>query len=94
MIQEIYEKGRRLCDEGKVALDAETDRAAYFAVTGDSGVHHVRLMRDNTFNCTCLWGSLKGAVYGALCSHVVAVVLARSLGREAPPEASPEAANA
>ena len=78
MNSDIYGKGVRLAAEGKVALEAETERAAYYVVEGDSGTHHVRLMRDNTFNCTCLWGSLRGAVYGSLCSHVVAAILSKT----------------
>lgn len=74
MQRDIYEKALRLLAESRVHLEEETELAAYFAVEGDSGRHLVRLMRDNTFNCTCTWGSLKGAPHGALCSHVVAAV--------------------
>lgn len=94
MNSDIYGKGFRLAETGKVALEAETERAAYFVVDGDTGTHHVRLMRDNTFNCTCLWGSLRGAVYGSLCSHVVAAILSKTAPARAAFEAAPGAAEA
>lgn len=79
MNESIYAKGRRLAIAGGVEVTDDTSRALYFRVRGDHEVHYVRLMRDNTFNCTCPWGSLKGAASGAMCSHVVAAVIRASV---------------
>lgn len=71
----IYAKAADLVAHERVREAGESPRAAYFEVAGESGTHHVRLMSDHSFNCTCTWGSLKGATNGALCSHVVAAIL-------------------
>jgi uncharacterized Zn finger protein len=70
----IYRKGKELFRKGKVRLDVETDKALYLKVEGEHEEYSVRLMNDDTFNCTCRLGTLK-AGKGALCSHVVAAIL-------------------
>lgn len=79
MQRDVYVKALRLVDEGRVKIEDETDKAVYFSVDGETGRWLVRLMRDNTFNCTCTWGSLQGASHGAFCSHVLAAVLVLAL---------------
>lgn len=79
----IYRKGAELFSQGHVELDAETDNSAYFFVTGEHQRYDVRLMRNDTFNCTCRLGSLK-AGKGVLCSHVVAAILFMAHRQEAP----------
>lgn len=70
----IYRKGAELFSSGRVKLDVETEKCIYFKVKGEHEEYDVRLMNDDSFNCTCRLGSLK-AGKGALCSHVVACIL-------------------
>lgn len=70
----IYRKGEEIYRKGGVSLDVETDKGMYLFVEGEHQRYEVRLMSDDTFNCTCRLGSLK-AGKGVLCSHVVAAVL-------------------
>ena len=70
----IYRKGEEIYRQGGVRLDVETDKGMYLFVAGEHQEYEIRLMSDDTFNCTCRLGSLK-AGKGVLCSHVVAAVL-------------------
>ena len=79
MTEDIYQKGIRLLLDKNVYLDTSTKTTWYYRVIGDNERHDVMLKSDNTFNCTCMWGSLKGVTTGALCSHVVASIMDRSI---------------
>lgn len=78
LVEDIYQKGIRLLLDKQVKLDV-AKRAWYYKVTGDNENHDVMLKSDNTFNCTCMWGSLQGTTEGALCSHVIACVVDRAV---------------
>lgn len=70
----IYSKGLEIYRRGGVVIDVETEKSVYLFVEGEHQKYDVRLMSDDTFNCTCRLGSLK-AGKGVLCSHVVASIL-------------------
>ncbi len=70
----IYRKGSELFNDGKVSLDAETEKGVYLFVEGEHRRYEVRLMSGGSFNCTCALGSLK-AGKPVICSHVVAAIL-------------------
>lgn len=70
----IYRKGAEIYRQGGVALDVETGKGIYLLVEGEHQRYNVRLMSDDTYNCTCRLGSLK-AGKGVLCSHIVAAIL-------------------
>ena len=70
----IYTKGLEIYRRGGVAIDVETEKSVYLFVEGEHQKYDVRLMSDDTFNCTCRLGSLK-AGKGVLCSHVIASIL-------------------
>lgn len=71
----IFVKGRSIYEAGKVSPDGETERSAYFTVSGEHQEYKVRISSDGTFNCTCMRGTLHGSTKGSICSHVVAVIL-------------------
>lgn len=70
----VYRKGGEIYRQGGVKLDVETDKGVYLFVEGEHQRYDVRLMSDDSFNCTCRLGSLK-AGKGVLCSHVIAAIL-------------------
>lgn len=70
----IYSKARDILSHGGVTVDVETEKGIYLFVEGEHQRYDVRLMSDDTFNCTCRLGSLK-AGKGVLCSHVVSAIL-------------------
>ena len=70
----IYLKASEILKHGGVSVDVETEKGIYLFVEGEHQRYDVRLMSDDTFNCTCRLGSLK-AGKGVLCSHVVAAIL-------------------
>ncbi len=78
----IYRKGEEIFAHGGVTIDVETDKGVYLFVEGEHQKYDVRLMSNDTFNCTCRLGSLK-AGKGVLCSHVVASIIYMS-SRQAP----------
>ena len=68
-------KGLAIVASGLIRLDTETDNALYFKVRGDTDEYDVRIEKDHVYNCTCHWGSMKGAKTGSPCSHVVAALI-------------------
>lgn len=70
----IYSKANYILSHAGVSVDVETEKGIYLFVEGEHQRYDVRLMSDDTFNCTCRLGSLK-AGKGVLCSHVVAAIL-------------------
>lgn len=78
----IYAKADDILQHGGVSVDVETEKGIYLFVEGEHQRYDVRLMSDDTFNCTCRLGSLK-AGKGVLCSHVVAAILYTAQARRA-----------
>ncbi len=70
-------------------MDTETEKSAYLFVEGEHQRYDVRLMSDDTFNCTCRLGSLK-AGKGVLCSHIVAAILYMSERQSSSPAGKDE----
>lgn len=71
----IFNKGKSIYESEKVVSNGESERAAYFIVTGDTEKYNVRIASNGTFSCTCMRGTLHGSTKGAICSHVVAAIL-------------------
>ena len=81
----LFDKGAQLWKQRRVVLEDETENVRYYAVWGASGEYKVRLSSDRTMNCTCPFGSLKGATRGAVCSHLIAAILHTAIGEAALP---------
>lgn len=75
----IFAKGLSLYEEGKVSPSGETNKGAYFDVSGEHEDYLVRISSDGTFGCTCMRGALQGVSKGSICSHVVASIIYLSM---------------
>ena len=67
--QDIREKGKRLCAEGKVRKTMDTDRRTYYDVEGETEKHSV--IHDKTrgdWSCSCKYFSMRDRE----CSHIYA----------------------
>lgn len=71
----IFMKGLSLYESDRVTSNGESEKAAYFIVSGEHEDYKVRIASDGTFGCTCMRGTLHGAKKGSICSHVVAAIL-------------------
>lgn len=71
----MYEKARRIVDEGRVELKEETGKRVYLEIQGTTDTYGVRLESDHTYACTCPFATLQGLPKGALCSHALAALL-------------------
>lgn len=72
MVREnIFTKGRRLFEQGKVVPLGD----GYYNVQGDHGIYEVRLRDDGSFSCGCEYNSVDPR---RMCSHVVAAVIFRA----------------